>query len=191
MYPAEKIKDLSERIDVVTQRVNVAFHNLSSDQINWKPGPDRWSIGQVIDHLITTNASYNPIFKELLAGKTDPPWHARIGWVVNYLGKLILKSVSPANARKTKTLRIWEPTRSEIPSSVFNTFEESQQDLKDWITQFGVFKDWSVVISSPANRNIVYTLETALEIIVTHEERHLDQALLVNTQMQQYFNATE
>ena len=33
-----------------------------------------------------------------------------------------------------------------------------------------------VVISSPANKNIVYKLETALDIITTHEKRHFEQA---------------
>jgi hypothetical protein len=32
------------------------------------------------------------------------------------------------------------------------------------------------VISSPANKYIVYKLETAFDIIVAHEERHLEQA---------------
>lgn len=33
-----------------------------------------------------------------------------------------------------------------------------------------------IVISSPANKNIVYKLETAFNIIVTHEQRHFEQA---------------
>jgi hypothetical protein len=33
-----------------------------------------------------------------------------------------------------------------------------------------------VVISSPANKNIVYKLETAFDIIVSHEQRHFEQA---------------
>jgi hypothetical protein len=32
------------------------------------------------------------------------------------------------------------------------------------------------VIASPANKNIVYKLETAFDIIVSHEQRHLEQA---------------
>ena len=32
------------------------------------------------------------------------------------------------------------------------------------------------VISSPANKNIVYKLENAFDIITTHEQRHLEQA---------------
>jgi hypothetical protein len=36
--------------------------------------------------------------------------------------------------------------------------------------------EYKTVISSPANRNIVYKLETAFDIIVAHEFRHFEQA---------------
>jgi len=32
------------------------------------------------------------------------------------------------------------------------------------------------VISSPANKNIVYKLEKAFEILLTHERRHFEQS---------------
>lgn len=40
------------------------------------------------------------------------------------------------------------------------------------------------IISSPANRNIVYTLETAFDIIVAHEQRHLEQAREIKHMLQ-------
>lgn len=33
-----------------------------------------------------------------------------------------------------------------------------------------------VVISSPANKNIVYKLDKAFEIIIAHEKRHFEQS---------------
>jgi len=32
------------------------------------------------------------------------------------------------------------------------------------------------IISSPANKNIVYKLRTAFEIIIAHEQRHFEQS---------------
>jgi hypothetical protein len=39
------------------------------------------------------------------------------------------------------------------------------------------------VIASPASKMIVYTLDTAFDIIVTHERRHLEQAREVLRQL--------
>jgi len=36
--------------------------------------------------------------------------------------------------------------------------------------------DKGTIISSPANKNIVYKLEMAFDIITTHEQRHFEQA---------------
>jgi hypothetical protein len=36
--------------------------------------------------------------------------------------------------------------------------------------------DKGTIISSPANKIIVYKLEIAFDIIVAHEKRHLEQA---------------
>jgi hypothetical protein len=56
------------------------------------------------------------------------------------------------------------------------SFEKHQSELKKLIEDSSDLLDKSTIISSPANRNIVYKLETAFDIIVTHERRHFEQA---------------
>jgi hypothetical protein len=51
-----------------------------------------------------------------------------------------------------------------------------QAELKSLIENSTDLVNRGEVISSPANKMIVYKLETAFEIIVTHELRHLEQA---------------
>ena len=46
-----------------------AFGNLNPSQINWKPSPERWSVAQCFDHLLTSNRGYLPIFDSVLAGR--------------------------------------------------------------------------------------------------------------------------
>ncbi len=57
-------------------------------------------------------------------------------------------------------------------------------DLSNWVLrQSRIEKNVKINLTippqyktSPANKNIIYTLETAFDIIVTHEQRHLAQA---------------
>ena len=79
-----------------------------------------------------------------------------------------------------KTFPIWEPTKSEIPEGILERFKNHQLDLKDLIKNSMDLVDKGVIISSPANKNIVYKLEKAFDIIVTHEQRHYEQAKEVN-----------
>jgi hypothetical protein len=93
------------------------------------------------------------------------------------MGKTILKSVSPDNRKKLRTFPMWEPVAANIHKDIVSCFDKHQSALKDVITSSEEFVNKGTVISSPANHNIVYTLGKAFEIMITHEERHLNQSI--------------
>ena len=167
-------------IDRVTEAFRKEFSDLTLDQLNWKPNATTWSIGQVIDHLIAINHTYFPIVRQLREGSYQLIWLGKVGFIVNLFGNLILQSVEPGRKRKMKTLPIWEPTKSAVHAPILSTFAEQQNQLKETIKGCSELLDQGTVISSPANRIIVYKLERAFDIIVTHEQRHLVQARELN-----------
>lgn len=75
-----------------------------------------------------------------------------------------------------KTFAVREPARSNIEEGILERFQEKQSELKIVIENSKQLLDKGVIISSPANKNIVYKLEKAFEIMITHEQRHFDQA---------------
>ncbi len=164
-----------ERIDLLSFKFKTAFGSLSEDEINLKPSPAVWSIAQITDHLIKINSSYFLVFDEIAAGTYKKPFMGKFPFLVRFFGKMILESVSPDRRKKIKTFPVWEPSRSNI-TGVLTGFLDSQEILKSKIEQCRTFMDNQTVISSPANRIIVYNLDTAVEIILAHEERHFLQA---------------
>ena len=96
---------------------------------------------------------------------------------------MILKSVHPGREKKIKTFPIWEPADSEFSDDLLLKFEAHQEELKQAIIKSEKLIASGAVIASPANTNIVYKLETAFEIIVTHEERHLSQTQEIQEKM--------
>ncbi|MCH4821670.1 DinB family protein [Gramella lutea] len=166
----------TEEIDKITGRFVNSFSMLSEKDLNWKPSPKVWSIAENIDHLITLNETYFPGFSKLKKGTYQLPFISRFGFVVNFFGNMILKSVQPDNLKKTKTFPIWRPKKSEFSKNILNRFEEHQKRLKEEIEKIEDKVKENAVISSPANKNIVYRLETAFDILVAHEKRHYLQA---------------
>lgn len=152
------------------------FGHLSVEQLNLKPAADVWSIAQNISHLIVINRTYFPIFEELQKGTYKVPFTRRIGFLVNFFGNSILKTVQPDRRKKMRTFPMWEPDKSTISGDIFSKFEEHQKMLAYFVENADKFIKQGAVISSPANKVIVYKLETAFEIIITHEKRHLAQA---------------
>lgn len=166
----------NEKIDSITNDFMREFRNLNSEQLNWKPDSDTWSIAQNIDHLIVINESYYPVIQSLRDRSFKLPFFGKLGFLVNFFGKFILKSVQPDRKRKMKTFPMWEPSKSEIDADILVRFQKHQTELKELIDNCKDLLESGTVISSPVNKNIVYPLETAFDIIVTHEQRHFEQA---------------
>lgn len=155
-----------------------AFSGLSDAQWHYKPNANTWSIAENMQHIIAVNMSYFPTLKSLQAGQYRVSFLGRFGWIVNALGNLIYKSVSQDRSRKMKTFPIWQPHQAKLASnSLLEEFKQHHQLLIDHIKQSSSMLEKGTVIASPANKNIVYTLEKAFDIILEHEKRHFNQAL--------------
>jgi hypothetical protein len=163
-------------IDQITQRFMNEFGNLSEEELNWKPSPKVWSVAQNLDHLMVINKTYYPVIQSAKNSSYSLPWIGKIGFMVNFMGKMILDSVQPDRRKKMKTFPLWEPSASNFSRDILEKFKAHQEDLKNMISDSEELLKKGTVISSPANKNIVYKLETAFEIIITHEKRHFEQA---------------
>ena len=165
-----------KELEIITAEVERLFGSLSPEQLNRKPDPGTWSIGENIAHLIVVNTSYFPVLEALKEGTYHPPFIAKIGFIVRFLGRTILEAVQPNRQKKMKTFPIWEPGTSHLASPILQQFKAHQTALCQQIEGMAALLDKGVVLSSPANKHLVYSLETAFDIIVAHEQRHLEQA---------------
>lgn len=166
----------TSQIDQITGDFKQSFGDLTAEQLNWQPNQGRWSVAQNIEHLIVLNSTYFPVVDNIRKGTYKVPFVGKLNFMASFFGKLILKAVQPEAKRKTKTFPVWEPSQSNIGHDILDRFARHQEDLKKLIEGCSDLLEKKTVISSPANRNIVYTLETAFDIIIAHERRHLKQA---------------
>lgn len=168
--------DFIHRLDELTLKFEKAFELLSEDELHWKPDDETWSVAQNLEHLILINESYFPVIDRLRNKDHKKPFTARLGFLVNFFGKAILKSVQPETTKKTKTFSIWKPSEDNESKETLARFMEHQQKLKMKIINSEDLLKQNAVISSPANHKIAYTLDAAYKIILAHEERHFQQA---------------
>ncbi|MBE2281402.1 MAG: DinB family protein [Ignavibacteriaceae bacterium] len=168
-----------EKINNNTKLFLEKFGNLSDEQLNFKPNDSTWSIAQNINHLIIVNNSYFEPIESLIAGTYTVPLLAKFETFSNIFGKIILKGVKPEGINKMKTFPVWNPTQSNLSKTILPDFEKSQDHLKAAILKGDDLIANKAVICSPANKKIFYKLDTALEIIATHQLRHFNQAVSV------------
>src|SRR5215208_5292229 len=93
------------------------FGQLTVSQLNWKPSPERWSVAQCFDHLLTTNKGYFPAIDSVLAGKKRTFWES-VPLLPGLGGKLLIRVVEPASTPKFKAPKNFQPAQSDVGTSV-------------------------------------------------------------------------
>ncbi|HQU58370.1 MAG: DinB family protein [Phaeodactylibacter sp.] len=164
------------RIERASVEAEKLFGQLTEAQLNWKPSPQQWSIGQCLEHLIWSNRLYFPQLKEL-AGNTKkysfwerlPLWHRFWGW-------LLLRSITPEPKAKMKAPKVFEPHQNAIVPEIVQIFKVHNQQVVQHIRNTRNLDFDRPHITSPAASFITYSLRDAFTILANHEERHLLQA---------------
>ena len=54
-----------------------AITGLSEQQWKWKPAPDRWSVGEVAEHIVLAEAGQFANVNKALSSAPDPDWEAK------------------------------------------------------------------------------------------------------------------
>jgi hypothetical protein len=168
--------DLLARLDGVQQQSQKNFGTLTESQLNWKPSPEKWSIGQCLDHLINTNKTYFPTFDSILSGKHRLSFFQKINPFKKSIGAMMVRTLGPQVQKKFTAPKIFEPSSSNITPSIVNDFSVQQETVKTYFRKLIAIEPSKIFIASPVSSLFVYSLEDALQIIAGHEERHLTQA---------------
>jgi len=176
-YYRVELPALIEVANTVAPQVRAEFGSLRADQLNWKPSPDKWSVGQCFDHLIVSNAEYFPIFDRVLQGAktTNTIWESLPG-LPRLWGQMLIKAVSPDGARKQKAPKILAPTTSAVDAGIITRFIDQQERVVSYLNTITAVDADTIIITSPVARVITYSLLDACRVIVAHEQRHILQA---------------
>jgi hypothetical protein len=171
-----RFDDGIQDLEALTRRAQADFGGLSGAQLNWKPAAGSWSVAQCLDHLITINALYFPLFEALREGGRNPTFWERYSPFSGLLGRLLIRSLSPDNPRRTRTSRMAEPSASTIDDGIVARFAQHQAELIEHLRRLPPSADGGTIITSPLLRGVTYSLDDGVRVIVVHEQRHLQQA---------------
>lgn len=172
----EQMNNWKQEIQSLSDAYEKLAGALGPELMHTRPHPDQWSFSEILAHLIVINESYYPSFKALKTGTYRSPFLSKMGFMVSFMGKEILKSVQPQTPKKIKTFPIWEPEQLEETPDILNRFLQHQMELIQEFEACAVLLPQNPVLYSPASKMIFYHLGTAFEIILSHEKRHLLQA---------------
>ena len=176
----EQLSGLASAASAIAEQTLASFGDLSTQQLNWKPSADQWSVAQCFEHLAMANEAFFPIFKKVLGGEKKNTFWQGLPWLPAFWGKVLIKTLAPEFKLKLKAPRVFEPSSSSVDGAIISQFIDQQSQIIGYLKATEHLELEKIIISSPANQLITYSLMDAYRIIITHEKRHLLQAMRVS-----------
>ena len=177
---------MTQSVDLLTEcqsrfreaetRAVALFKTVSPEATLRRPTPDRWSVGECMQHLIVTSELYFPRMRTAITracaagGSTEPPY--RRGSLV---GKILINSVQNPN-RRFKAPGLFRPQDPGLePSEILSRYGASH---RTWDGFFDAARglDLGHRFPTPISRWVRISLEQAFLLHSHHEIRHVAQA---------------
>ena len=162
------------KLRVLAQR---RFRTLSEQQLNRRPSPSRWSVGQCLEHLNIVGGHYLPEMRARLgraqARGTKPAAFIRRGIIGP---RLIAAMRSPVTAKAMYSPQRYAPTGHRLPRTVAEVFSRQLDEMLRLVLLARQVNANAVRIPNPLFPLLRLRLPDTLEFLVAHIQRHMRQA---------------
>lgn len=153
------------------------FRPLTDEQLNRRPSPGRWSVGQCLEHLNIVGGHYLPSIARRLRRAKDRS--SRPAELVKFgpIGRRFVEAMRlDASTKPLKTPQKFAPSGSRLPRTVVEVFSRQIDELLSLIEQAREVNANGVRIPNVIIPLVFLRLPDQLEFLVAHMQRHVAQA---------------
>jgi uncharacterized damage-inducible protein DinB len=175
------IRSLLQKGREAKEKVNSELSGTSLMQLNWKPLPGSWSIGQCLDHLVVSESSYFSILKKVIDGTYKMNFWERHSPFSAICARILKDQLQEKVKRKLKAPKKFHPSRSELKMEVIERYHQNLDGFLELISNCQKIDIDKIILTSPAIRIVTYSLRDALYFLIQHEHRHINQAIRVKS----------
>jgi len=170
------LPQIYDEAEAIAGDAKALFGHLNAEQLNWKPAADSWSVAQCLDHLISINREYYPVFDRIVKGEYRKTFLHSMPFLPAIFGRLMIKALSPEAQRKLKAPGAARPSSSSIDPQIVDRFIAHQRETLAKMRSLEGSGPAGIIITSPFLSVVVYSLLDTFRLIVAHERRHFAQA---------------
>jgi hypothetical protein len=167
--PQHILRRLDESLNVLEK----SLAGLAEKDWEQKPAPDRWSVAEIVHHLILVEVQRLQWLKDLLAGRREsaPPRTEPIPDIASYRRK----------EQRVQAKEDMQPTAGIPPKVLLTGFRRGRAETRAFASTVDLVKlqeVWLMTKTFGALNGAEY-----LEFLAAHTERHADQILAVREQV--------
>jgi hypothetical protein len=161
----EQRQHILQRLDESLKVLEKSVAGLAEKDWEKKPAPDRWSVGEIVHHLILVEVQRLQWLKELLEGKREsaPPRDEPKPDILSYRRK----------EQRVQTKEDMQPTPGIPPKVLLAGFRRARAEMKAFAASVDLAKLqqlWLMTKTFGPLNGAEY-----LEFLAAHTERHADQ----------------
>jgi hypothetical protein len=165
------LESVSDRLEDLVERVQVLSQGLDDAAMNRKPDPKRWSIGQIFDHMIMGAEGYLPKIREALQSSRREGVEREVNHT--WFGRLVIKAAGPSsNAPAPKQL---VPGSGPYRREIIDRWLAQHQEILDLAKKSHGFDLTAIPMRSPIIKLFNMNLADVFEVLAGHAERHVGQ----------------
>ena len=178
-------RDTNDFFDQLTNQVlalRVASHQrlrpLDNEQLNRRPGYDKWSVGQCLEHLNIISGYYLPTVKASLklaqARGSAARERVRSGWLGRRFTNAVRQEVDSDEVFKVP--KQYAPTGVRLTGTVVEAFNRQLDELLRLLLLARQVDAGAVRVPNPLHPWLKLRLTDVLETLVANYKRYVQQA---------------
>lgn len=177
---SELLKKMNELTNQLSADVRENFLSLSPEQLFWKPSEKSWSIAQCLAHLNAYYSFYIPVFRERIKNtrfRTPGEY-----FVSSPLGTASILSVKLGKVKNVKRRLKAAKDYNPLVNATLKTENAVQDFLNYQDEMLKILSDSRFINIRKAKCTLAVTaliklrLGDAFQVVVYHNERHVEQA---------------
>lgn len=170
------LRDLSERTRRNLEQAQL-FKEHSSEELNYRPAAESWSVLECLEHLNLYGDYYLPeIEKRLTNNPTKPEQYFKPGWVGDYFAKMMLPR---EKLNKMNTFKDKNPFGSDLDKKTLDRFIAQQEKLLELLERSANVSLNKTKTSISISKYLKLKLGDTFRVVIYHNDRHIAQAMKV------------
>jgi len=185
------LREIWTELHEAGERARELAGSLDGARLRWRPGPDRWSVADCLEHLVLTGEEYLPALDGAIEEARRKGWTGPEPYRRTLLGRWLPGTLEPPPRFRVPAPKVARPRRTSTPPGPGP--DDAGDELARFLALRGRFGRrleeadgldlGRARMSSPFLPLVRLDLDSAFRLIAAHERRHLWQAEQV-TQME-------
>lgn len=152
--------------------------SLTDRQFNWREAPERWSVGQCLDHLNVSVGKTLPAFDRGIDEARTRGWVGEGPFTYSRFARWMIGSMEPPATRRHRTSKIFVPNAGTDlrVADVLPEFLRVRDELIARLERARGLDLKRARVTSPVSRFFRMSLGGYFGFVIAHERRHLWQA---------------